>query len=61
MAGQAGVTGSSNGVTTNAMFNYPRGIALGAASTFAVVVRRDVVYTNAGDMDRKTDGWGSHF
>ena len=40
LAGQAGSTGSTNGIGTNARFNFPRGIALDAAGTFAVVVRR---------------------
>ena len=39
LAGQAGSAGSTNGVGTNARFNNPRGIALDAAGTFAVVVR----------------------
>ena len=39
LAGQAGSTGSTNGVGTNAGFSYPIGIALDAAGTFAVVVR----------------------
>ena len=41
LAGQAGSTGSTNGIGTNATFNGPIGIALDAAGTFAVVVRRD--------------------
>ena len=40
LAGQAGSAGSTDGVATNARFNDPRGIALDAAGTFAVVVRR---------------------
>ena len=39
LAGQAGSTGSTNGIGTNAMFRFPRGIVLDAAGTFAVVVR----------------------
>ena len=38
-AGQAGSAGSTNGVGTNARFNGPRGIALDAVGTFAVMVR----------------------
>ena len=38
LAGQAGITGSTNGVGTHVIFCYPRGIALDAAGTFAVVV-----------------------
>jgi len=40
LAGQAGSPGSTNGVATNARFSYPYCIALDAAGTFAVVVRR---------------------
>ena len=39
LAGQAGSTGSTNGIGTNALFYYPDGIALDAAATIAVVVR----------------------
>ena len=38
LAGQAGSTGSTNGIGANARFNDPEGIALDAAGTFAVVV-----------------------
>ena len=41
LAGQAGVTGSSNGVASNSMFSQPLGIAMDAACTFAVLVRRE--------------------
>jgi hypothetical protein len=41
LAGQAGSTGSTNGIGSNARFNIPQGIALDAAGTFAVVVRRE--------------------
>ena len=41
LAGQAGSTGSTNGIGTNARFYLPHGIALDAAGTFAVVVRRE--------------------
>ena len=41
LAGQVGSTGSTNGIGTNARFNWPLGIALDAAGTFAVVVRRE--------------------
>ena len=41
LAGQAGSSGSTNGVGTNARFNGPVGIALDAAGTFAVVVRKE--------------------
>ena len=39
LAGQAGSTGSTNGIGTNVRFRNPWGIALDAAGTFAVVVR----------------------
>ena len=39
LAGQAGSTGITNGIGTNARFKFPYGIALDAAGTFAVVVR----------------------
>ena len=39
LAGQAGSTGFTNGIGTNARFSNPNGIALDAAGTFAVVVR----------------------
>ena len=38
LAGQAGSSGSTNGIGTNTMFRNPYGIALDAAGTFAVVV-----------------------
>ena len=41
LAGQAGSSGSTNGLGTNARFRDPYGIALDAAGTFAVVVRRE--------------------
>ena len=41
LAGQSGSSGSTNGIGTNATFNGPIGIALDAAGTFAVVVRRE--------------------
>ena len=41
LAGQAGSPGSTNGIGTNARFTSPIGIALDAAGTFAVVVRRE--------------------
>ena len=41
LAGQAGSIGYTNGIGTNAMFNGPYGIALDAAGTFAVVVRKE--------------------
>ena len=41
LAGLAGSIGSTNGVGTNARFTSPIGIALDAAGTFAVVVRRE--------------------
>ena len=41
LAGQAGSQGSTNGIGTNARFWNPHGIALDAAGTFAVVVRRE--------------------
>ena len=41
LAGQARSFGSTNGIGTNARFNFPTGIALDAAGTFAVVVRGD--------------------
>ena len=41
LAGQTLSTGSTNGIGTNARFYNPVGIALDAASTFAVVVRRE--------------------
>jgi hypothetical protein len=41
LAGQVGSAGSTNGIGTNAMFYSPWHIALNAAGTFAVVVRRE--------------------
>jgi hypothetical protein len=38
LAGQAGSAGATDGVATNARLNFPRGIALDATGTFAVVV-----------------------
>ena len=58
LAGQAGVTGSTNGVATNSRFFYPYGIALDGAGTFAVVVRmggRGEPYTSITD---DSDGGG---
>ena len=37
-AGQAGITGSTNGIGTNAIMARPVAIALDAAGTFALVV-----------------------
>ena len=63
LAGQAGSSGSTNGVATNARFNYPSGIALDAASTFAVVVRRGGrgAMRKGSDATRMEEGeeWGS--
>ena len=42
LAGQAGSSGSTNGIGTNARFYNPNAIALDAAGTFAVVVRGEV-------------------
>ena len=41
LAGQAGSSGTTNGIGTNARFSSPYGIALDAAATFAVVVSRE--------------------
>ena len=49
LAGQAGSTGSTNGIGTNAKFYNPYCIALDAAATFAVVVR-------GGCKGMRTDG-----
>jgi len=38
LAGQAGLSGSTNGIGTNAMFYYPNDIAMDAACTVLLVV-----------------------
>ena len=62
LAGQAGSTGSTNGIGTNARFRYPWGIALDAAGTFAVVVRKDGRVALLEGMileGGRDEGWGS--
>ena len=40
LAGQAGLSGYTNGIGTNAKLYAPRGMALDTADSFAVIVRR---------------------
>ena len=65
LAGQAESTGSTNGVATNARFYQPYGIALDAAGTFAVVVRREgrgVIRKHQTTRTKECEEWGSlHF
>ena len=62
LAGQAGSSGSTDGVGSNALFNGPAGLAMDAAGTFAVVVRGEgggQAQEDQATLMEECEGWGS--